>query len=165
MSILSALKKKFNAKGNNIEEAIKTMEVGGEDVSIPDVFVIHLNGVVSYGQVETFSNLTVDETPQEILEGLGRKYPVLCFKYHNSYAPTNYLYRYYTCTRWSSTGQGVGLDFINLSLNTVSDGSSGKNLAVYENNVRIEVNGSTFGKLQASQKSYDIAINNFQPAS
>lgn len=29
MSILSALKKKFNAKGNNIEEAIKTMEVGG----------------------------------------------------------------------------------------------------------------------------------------
>lgn len=29
MSILSALKKKFNAKGGNIEEAIKTMEVGG----------------------------------------------------------------------------------------------------------------------------------------
>lgn len=29
MSILSALKKKFNAKGGSIEEAIKTMEVSG----------------------------------------------------------------------------------------------------------------------------------------
>lgn len=40
MSILNALKKKFNAKGNNIEEAIKTMEVSG---SGSGAFIVHSN--------------------------------------------------------------------------------------------------------------------------